>query len=296
MFISIIICTLNRATELKECIAHLIKQVELLTDAEIIVVDNGSIDNTYDVVRNYLTQSNYAVRYVFEPSPGLCVARNRGRNEAKGKILAYIDDDVRVGENWVSDIRHKFITNPSINCLGGNVNVSISQDISFKISKDLYWFFGETNFGTEYRELHSPEHPIGCNMAIRAIVFDNLGGFDTGFKLYGDETEFFSRVVRSGYNMFYSPGMSVSQVIPHSRLTYVEVKKKSLLWGRGSAKYWFMGSKSFSACIFQLISYSAKYVYMSTRMLFKSNFSNLITTSFYRGYISGLLSCMFNWR
>ncbi|MBK8300790.1 MAG: glycosyltransferase family 2 protein [Chitinophagaceae bacterium] len=83
--LSIIICSRNRAKELESCLPVVAKQASLFRDVEVIVVDNGSTDNTMETIQRIVSSLQYVFRYVLEPIPGLCQARNRGRAEAKRK-------------------------------------------------------------------------------------------------------------------------------------------------------------------------------------------------------------------
>lgn len=191
-FLSIIICTRNRANELDECLDLVVRQAKAFADVEVLVVDNGSTDATKDVVENVSKVFNFQVRYIWEPTVGICQARNRGRAESHGKVLAYIDDDVRVKNQWVTHVRQHFIEKRS-DCLGGKVSVRLGGEVPFKSVQGMLEFFGEIDYGKEIREFQATDwlpYPIGCNMAFTTDVFDAVGGFHTAFKLYGDETDF----------------------------------------------------------------------------------------------------------
>ncbi|MGB5916428.1 MAG: glycosyltransferase family A protein, partial [Phormidesmis sp.] len=94
--ISAIICTHNREQYLGAAIDSLLAQT--LDCYEIIVVDNASTDATAAIAKSRVDSAannaaNTKVRYIYEPTLGLSVARNRGAKEAQGEILAYLDDD-----------------------------------------------------------------------------------------------------------------------------------------------------------------------------------------------------------
>ncbi len=65
-------------------------------NVELVVVDNGSTDKTRQVVNERATFPHTDVRYVLEPLPGQCHARNRGLAEAVGQLILFTDDDVTV--------------------------------------------------------------------------------------------------------------------------------------------------------------------------------------------------------
>jgi len=99
--VTAIICTRNRATQLSQVLesaSHLVVPPGL--SWEFIVVDNGSSDNTADVVRRYA--GRLPLRIVREEIPGLSNARNRGVAEARGDYICWTDDDVRLDPNWLA--------------------------------------------------------------------------------------------------------------------------------------------------------------------------------------------------
>src|SRR3972149_142120 len=108
MKISVVVCTYNRCEDLRRALQSLILQDFPATDYEILVVDNNSIDKTKDVVGNFLKISSSNVKYVFETAQGLSHARNRGIKEAKGEIISFIDDDVIVAKDWLTETKKAF--------------------------------------------------------------------------------------------------------------------------------------------------------------------------------------------
>jgi len=289
ILLSIIICSRNRARELEECLPLVAKQAILFPDTEVIIVDNGSADDTKAVVTTASVQNNYTFRYIFEPVPGLCQARNRGRQEAKGKVLAYIDDDVRLGEGWILKIKEHFLQGKS-DCLAGKVTVHLDDKVPLRINESMYWFFGATGFGDKPRMLTYPEHPIGCNMAFTVKAFDAVGGFDTNLKLYGDETELFRRITAKGFEMFYNPDFIVHQSIPVNRLTKKELAHKSFIWGKGSATAWMLSGISWLRRIGKIAEFFGRTFYMSVVHRFRDDFGSFYTYWYNRGYLSKLIS------
>lgn len=287
-FLTIIICSRNRADEITGCLPGVIEQTRQFSDVEVLVVDNGSTDNTKEVVARFAADFP-ALRYVFEPTPGLCQARNRGRGEADGEILAYIDDDAVLKTNWIKNVRQHFIEKKS-DCLAGKVTAELEGDAPFPIDDTMLWFFTATKFGEQGKFIKYPEHPVGCNMAFRAEVFDRAGGFDTNLKLYGDETDFFRRAGEKDFTTFYDPNVTVAQFIPNERLTIEELRHKSYIWGEGAATAWMLAAKpSGAARLLKSLEFSAKAVYVGTSARVKNNsFGKFYTLWYNRGFAAKL--------
>src|SRR5712691_696604 len=105
MYISLILCTHNRC----ESLARGLNSAAALTlpDSvpwEVLVVDNNSNDQTRKVVEEFCHQNPGRFRYLFEPQPGLSYARNAGIREARGDIIAFMDDDVIVEPTWLQNL------------------------------------------------------------------------------------------------------------------------------------------------------------------------------------------------
>ena len=121
--ISAIICTHNRARYLRKALQSLAVQTVDSASYEILVIDNASTDETKRVVREeYAAVSNLG--YLHEPVLGLARARNTGWTHAKGKYVAYLDDDAIACSNWLEGILEVFgSVTPTPGCVGGKIEL-----------------------------------------------------------------------------------------------------------------------------------------------------------------------------
>ena len=115
--ISVIIVTLNRAESLKETLTSLVKQSR--QPDEVIVVDNGSRDNTKELTLSFSDRLN--IKYIYEGQRGIPYARNTGIRNATTDIIAFIDDDCVADKNWLKYLEIPFIKDPYIGVVGGEV-------------------------------------------------------------------------------------------------------------------------------------------------------------------------------
>ncbi|MCM8782638.1 MAG: glycosyltransferase family 2 protein, partial [Candidatus Omnitrophica bacterium] len=97
--VNIIIPTYNRSLFLCKAIESILAQT--FNDFEIIVVDDGSTDNTRSVLEKY----GYPIRYLYQQKQGRSEARNTGIKIAKGEYIAFLDDD----DIWMPDKLEKQI-------------------------------------------------------------------------------------------------------------------------------------------------------------------------------------------
>ena len=96
MFMSLIICTKNRAEQLQVCLKELAAASVPPCEMEVILVDNGSTDASGRVIEEFAAASPFGVSCVYCENPGLGLARNVGLAAAKGEWLLFTDDDCYV--------------------------------------------------------------------------------------------------------------------------------------------------------------------------------------------------------
>ena len=104
---SLVICTRNRATSLERCLAA-VRRIRSALRWELVVVDNGSTDDTERVVEEHRARADHPVRYRREPEPGLARARNVGCRSARGEILVLTDDDCYPEPDFVDAVAATF--------------------------------------------------------------------------------------------------------------------------------------------------------------------------------------------
>ena len=106
---SIIIPTCNRADQLFRCIKSLVSIDMAFDEYEIIVIDNGSKDNTKEVVDKFKKEfTKHNIRYFYDDIPGLLTGRHRGAKEAKSELLVFVDDDIHADKGWLAAIVDTF--------------------------------------------------------------------------------------------------------------------------------------------------------------------------------------------
>src|SRR5262245_59912347 len=118
--VSVVISTYNRADRLPVALDALLSQ-QTNVAYEIIVVDNNSTDSTAAVLASAIKRSRGRLRSVFEGRQGLSYGRNTGIVMARGGIITFSDDDVRVAPNWIDELHKTFVAHPEIDYVGGRV-------------------------------------------------------------------------------------------------------------------------------------------------------------------------------
>ncbi|WP_312562785.1 glycosyltransferase [Anaerospora sp.] len=223
--ISVIICAYNREQLLQDTLLACDK-LFLDINAEIIVVDNNSTDNTKQVVEDWMSalpQSPLQKFYLFEARQGLSHARNTGITNARGRIIAFLDDDAIPSENWLSNIYKAFTKYPDALALGGKILPNFEVPRPDWLAPKHETFLSIMDLGSTDQEYPAGKFPFGANMAFRKEVFKttlfptNLGRKGNSL-LSGEETALFQDVARQG-KIYYIPDIRVVHFIPKERLT-----------------------------------------------------------------------------
>jgi len=222
--LTVAICTKDRAVRLRRLLASLdaLRAGSRFAELEILVVDNASVDaSTRDAVAAFP-----GMRYVHEPRTGLDFARNAALRAARGRLLAFLDDDVVVDPHWLDGLHTVWSECPDAGGFSGLV-LPYRLDTHAQIAFEHFGGFGR-GFA---RIHHSPVKqgnrlfPVGvgvvgagCNMCFDRDLLLRLGGFDealdTGAPLPGGgDLDIFYRVLDLGAGLHGLP----RQVAPQRR-------------------------------------------------------------------------------
>ena len=183
--ISVVISTFNRAELLPGALVALVQQDAQAGPYEVIVVDNNSTDGTRAVAAEYVKQHDGLMRYVFEGRQGLSHGRNAGIANARGNLIAFTDDDIRVAPDWIAKLRQGFDRWPDAAFLGGRVipRWPVSPPPRWA-SADLSSFAFQ-DYGAEPKDV-TQDYPvclIGASLACRRSTIERVGLFDPALQL-----------------------------------------------------------------------------------------------------------------
>ncbi|WP_262495661.1 glycosyltransferase family 2 protein [Paenibacillus sp. B2(2019)] len=223
--LSIIICTYNRAPLLIKTLQSLLK-LDHLEQAEIIVVDNCSKDDTEACVKKFIGKhgADVDIRYMMEPMQGLSAARNTGILASKSPLIAFLDDDAIPCQRWITTIVSTFESKPEVMAMGGKIAPIFESKRPDWLIKPFELPYTIVDLGSRIKEYPKQLHPCGANMAMRKLVFDiSLFPLDLGRKgdslLSGEETWLFGQIQKEGHSILYHPEMAVDHFVPAARLT-----------------------------------------------------------------------------
>ncbi len=222
--ISAIICTHNRDSYLGTAIDSLLCQ-EFAMDFDVVVVDNGSSDRTRLVVEQRANHPR--LKYVFEPTIGLSVARNTGARVAKGEILAYLDDDAIACKSWLQALYLAYRNHPRLAIAGGKVSLLWPEHTQPPpwLSPGLAANLGAYDLGDTIVYIDKPSlTPRGLNYSLRRSFLEEIGGFHPylgriGTKLLSNEELHITEIaLQKGWQVAYLPEAHVLHHVAPERL------------------------------------------------------------------------------
>lgn len=197
--ISVVVCTYNGARTIADCLEGLLRLN--YPDFEVIVVNDGSTDETASIVQRY------GFRCVSTPNRGLANARNTGLQLATGEIVAYTDDDARPDPDWLTYLAWAFKTTGHVGIGGPNLppggDGPIAECVANAPGGPMHVLVSDTE----------AEHVPGCNMAFRRDALEAIGGFDPQFRTAGDDVDVCWRLQERGGTL----GFHRAAVVWHHR-------------------------------------------------------------------------------
>ncbi len=231
MFVTIAICTWNRATLLDRCLQQLTRlSIPEGVDWEIIVVNNNCTDNTNVVLSRYANQ--LPLVSLIELRQGKSHALNAAIQRARGELILWTDDDVLVAPDWLARYVDAAREMPRAAFFGGPIRPKFENNPPGWIEEAWDYIsgaFAELELGDQPLQFDERTHAFGANLAIRTEI-QRRYRYDTRLGRVGEndirceETEVQCRMMRDGHQGFWVPGACVEHMIPDERLTHDYVR------------------------------------------------------------------------
>lgn len=225
LFFSIIIPTYNRPERLATCLESLTRLDYARDRFEVIVVDDGSKTPLKDVVARFQDKLNLTL--LRQNNAGPASARNAGAAKAKGKYLAFTDDDCTPASNWLQVLETYFTTTPD--CAIGGLAVNALPDNLYSTASQILidYLYGYFNADPERSRFFASN-----NFALPAKYFRQIGSFDTSFPLAaGEDRELCDRLLYYGYPMRYA---KAAQIYHAHKLSWKTFWRQHFNYGRGA--------------------------------------------------------------
>ena len=203
--VSVIVCSYNGGQTLGDCLRSLDEVA--YPDFEIVLVDDGSKDNTPQLVAEFVQARTARALpgfiHLVQPNMGLSHARNAGAQAATGDILAYTDSDCMADPDWLYFMVGTLLSGDFVGVGGPNVSPPAVDWVQAAVSA--------APGGPSHVLLTDvvAEHIPGCNMAFHRAAFASVGGFDTEYRKAGDDVDFCWRLQTNGGVIAFSPSAIV---------------------------------------------------------------------------------------
>ena len=201
-FVSVVVCTYNGANHLAETLTALTKQSYPQSSLEIIVIDDGSTDDTANIAAQFNVQL-----VAHGHNRGLGVGRNSGITAARGEIIAFTDDDCLPDSNWLESLILPY-SDATVMATGGKT-VAVSSDTPTERYMDLSGYGNpaplgisggpalSSRFATYIRQMVTPLHTLvkdqqdlqeifTLNASCRTAMLREIGGFDVRLRAAED--------------------------------------------------------------------------------------------------------------
>jgi glycosyltransferase involved in cell wall biosynthesis len=189
--ISVIVCAHNEEAFIAPCLASLLAQTR--APDELLVINNASTDRTGRVARLFP-----GVRVIEERRKGLVVARERGRREAGGEVLVYVDADCRAPLTWLERIETRFTRDPALIALSGNYRFYDWDWWGRALLRAYDVTLGPATHVLVKYILRIGVVFYGGNFAVRSAALAQIGGFDTRIEFHGEDTNIGRRLAAIG--------------------------------------------------------------------------------------------------
>jgi glycosyltransferase involved in cell wall biosynthesis len=218
MFVSIIIPTFNGGDRIAGTLEAVVGQTTSQI-AEILVVNDGSTDNTAEVVARYPK-----VRLINQSNAGPAAARNRGALEARGMILLFTDDDCVPLPGWLNAMIEPFEDRDVVGVKGvyrtcQRQVVARFVQIEYEDKYRLMWDVPEIDFIDTY------------SAGFRRERFLEMNGYDTSFPVAcAEDVELSYRMSERGWSMKFVPNAAVYHRHPNTLWAYLKKKYKFAFW------------------------------------------------------------------
>lgn len=246
MKISVIIPTINRGERIRKTIHCLTKEQNFeRDDYEVLVVDGGSSDDTQSVVKSLIQNlSDYNVKLIVEPEPGVMPARHRGVQESRGEIISFVEDDARAGSDYLKGVWESF-RDPEVHLAGG----PCLPDFQAEPPRWLKHFWRPVGSGRALGSLSfldlgdsvqetDPENIWALNFCLRRTTFDLLKGFNPDLlpkflmRYQGDgETGLSIKIRKAGYKTVYHPDVKIYHETPANRMDEQHFRNRAYFQG-----------------------------------------------------------------
>jgi len=216
--VSVIVPAYNASATIGKALEALSKQ-NCFQPFEVIVVDDGSVDDTANIVRSFAS-----VIYVRQDNAGPASARNHGARLARSEFLAFTDSDCIPHEDWISQLMAGF----------GETQVGVvagSYGIANPESRLAQCIFSEIRWRHTHLMPDFPNSFGSYNFCVRKEIFEAVGGFNTAYRhASGEDNDLSYKIIQSGWRIYFQRKALVDHYHPTRVVKYLKEQFRHGFW------------------------------------------------------------------
>jgi len=185
--------------------------------SEIVVVDDGSTDDTADIIKKY------PVKYIYQDNSGPAAARNAGWKAASGEIICFTDSDCIPEKDWIRKMVDKYHLD-DVGGVGGSYDIANKESVLAEcIHEEIVQRHKKATGETDY---------LGSfNVSYRRRVLEEVGGFNKSFKhASGEDNDLSYRVKKAGYKLIFDKNIEVAHYYQTDLLKYLKEQYRHGYW------------------------------------------------------------------
>jgi len=217
MKISVVIPAYNAESTIGQAVAQSFAQAKGGLEIEVIVVDDGSNDNTAEV------SESAGARVIRQHNSGPASARNRGWESAGGRFVCFTDADCIPSPDWMINLLEGF-TDMTVGAVAG----------SYDIANDNSWLARcvHQEIIERHSRMGSSIRAFGSyNVAIPRYVLEATGGFDPSYRTAsGEDNDLSYRIIQKGWRIAFRPQAKVAHHHPERLWRYLKEQYRHGFW------------------------------------------------------------------
>ncbi len=218
MTISVIVPAFNAQNTIGQTLKALQEQ-DLSDKFEIIVIDDGSVDQTAKIVQSFV-----GVRYLYQDNAGPAAARNHGARLAQGQILAFTDSDCIPHKNWLSSLMRGFVEKDVAVVMGSYGIANDKNLLAYCVYKEI--LFRHSRLLPEYPKVFG-----SYNFCVKREVFDQVGGFNELYRhASGEDNDLSYKIVSKGLRIYFDRQALVDHYHPVQIKKYLKEQFRHGYW------------------------------------------------------------------
>ena len=213
---SVIVPSYNRADEIAELLQSFLALDFDASRLELIIADDGSTDETRQVVERYQPKFHFPLHFYSQQNQGPGVARNMGMEKASGDFLIFIDSDCTISPQWLNTIDKELQENKA-GAFGGRDSFRADfPDLLKAINYSMTSFITTGGLRGRKGKKLAKFYPRSFNMGLSRKLYQEIGGFGT--LRHGQDIEYSNRIIKSGARVLYID----DAVVYHKRRTGIK--------------------------------------------------------------------------